>query len=182
VPQFPSSPERSEAGLEKRKAENGRLFAQSQRHDPESVNDVTEIVMDRLGWHTLVDRTAAAVALLDYFKKRTVNRPEPTVEAPAPETRVEPIQKRGRTTLDQLRIAAIELYNDPQVGRDRITTQMVAARANKSIGTLYRYWLSRYAMLDDIAPNRAREVITSYERLEPEPEPEPEEQSEQDQP
>lgn len=65
-----------------------------------------------------------------------------------------PVQARSRATLDTIRRAAIELYNDPEVGRDSITTQMVVDRTGLSVGTVYRYWRNRLAMLDDIAPDR----------------------------
>lgn len=73
--------------------------------------------------------------------------------------RTEPTQPRGAQTLERLRAAAHLLYNDPEIGRDRITTTMVATRANVSIGTVYRYWTDRVAMLDDIAPERDRSGI-----------------------
>jgi len=73
--------------------------------------------------------------------------------------RTEPTQLRGAETLQKLRAAAHLLYNDPEIGRDRITTTMVAHRANVSIGTVYRYWTDRVAMLDDIAPDRDRSSI-----------------------
>lgn len=73
--------------------------------------------------------------------------------------RTEPSQPRGTATLQKLRAAAHLLYNDPEIGRDRITTTMVATRANVSIGTVYRYWTDRVAMLDDIAPERDQSGI-----------------------
>lgn len=68
--------------------------------------------------------------------------------------RNEPVQFRSETRLNQIKAAATILYNDPAVGRDRITTSQVAILAGCSIGTVYRYFVDRVALLDAIAPDR----------------------------
>jgi Bacterial regulatory proteins, tetR family. len=40
------------------------------------------------------------------------------------------------------------------VGRDRFTTDMIAKRAECSIGTIYRYFADRVDILDELYPNR----------------------------
>lgn len=68
--------------------------------------------------------------------------------------RVEPVQSRSAVRIKQITDAAVALYNDPTVGRDRMTTQQVADLAGCSIGTVYRYFTDRVALLDAIAPDR----------------------------
>lgn len=69
-------------------------------------------------------------------------------------TRNSPVQVRAYSRLESLREVARQLYNDPAVGRDRLTTGMIAEGAGCSIGTIYRYYKDRVAVLDDIAPDR----------------------------
>jgi len=65
-----------------------------------------------------------------------------------------PKQLRSQTTLDKLRSAITAILRDPAIGRDRITTKDVAALAGVSIGTIYRYFPDRLAMIDDVWPTR----------------------------
>jgi hypothetical protein len=172
VPEFAGRDrEREEALQVGRQQANVRLFAKLDHYDPQMTNDVTEIISDRLGFIDLVSRYALAVSLVDYFRENSIAKADPTAEAPAPATRNRPVQARSNITLTTLRRTAIELYNDPTVGRDRITTQMVSQKSGCSIGTVYRYWKNRVSMLDDIAPNRSREVIV--DTLQPEEAPQP---------
>lgn len=67
-------------------------------------------------------------------------------------TRVNPVQQRSMNRLESLRSAAREVI--AEVGRDRFTTQMVAERSGASIGTVYRYYPDRVAILDDLYPRR----------------------------
>lgn len=66
--------------------------------------------------------------------------------------RNEPIQKRATNRLESLRAAGRTVYH--RDGRDRLTSAAVAAEAGCSIGTFYRYFPDRVALLDDIYPNR----------------------------
>lgn len=68
--------------------------------------------------------------------------------------RNEPQQKRAAVRLEAIKAAAITLYNDPSIGRDRFTTAQVADLAGCSIGSVYRYFIDRVALLDAIAPDR----------------------------
>jgi AcrR family transcriptional regulator len=84
--------------------------------------------------------------------------------------RVEPIQQRSAARLSALLDAAAEVVDE--VGFDRITTAMVAERAGASIGTVYRYYPDRVAVLNalrDRADQRFRErVILELDISEPE--------------
>lgn len=59
--------------------------------------------------------------------------------------RTEPIQQRSADRLSALLDAAAEVVDE--VGFDRITTAMIAERAGASIGTVYRYYPDRVAVL-----------------------------------
>jgi hypothetical protein len=65
-----------------------------------------------------------------------------------------PKQARSNASLRKLADAARLLYNTPSVGRDRLTTALVSELAGVSIGTVYRYFPDRVALLDYIAPDR----------------------------
>lgn len=61
------------------------------------------------------------------------------------QVRAEPIQRRSAERLSALLDAAAEAVD--AVGFDRITTAMIAERAGASIGTVYRYYPDRVAVL-----------------------------------
>lgn len=62
-----------------------------------------------------------------------------------PRVRTEPVQERSAARVDRLLDAAAEVVDE--VGIERITTAMVAERAGASIGTVYRYFPDRIALL-----------------------------------
>lgn len=74
-------------------------------------------------------------------------------EAPG-QIRTEPIQQRSAERLSTLLDAAAEVVDE--VGFDRITTAMIAERAGASIGTVYRYYPDRVAVLQAL---RERAVL-----------------------
>ncbi|WP_248305469.1 TetR/AcrR family transcriptional regulator [Agromyces sp. H66] len=59
--------------------------------------------------------------------------------------RTEPTQRRSSQRLDALLDAAAEIVDE--TGFERLTTQMVAERAGASIGTVYRYFPDRVAVV-----------------------------------
>lgn len=62
-----------------------------------------------------------------------------------PRVRTEPVQERSAVRIDRLLDAAAAVVDE--VGIERITTAMVAERADASIGTVYRYFPDRIALL-----------------------------------
>lgn len=74
--------------------------------------------------------------------------------------RTEPTQRRSSQRLDALLDAAAEIVDE--LGFERLTTQMVAERAEASIGTVYRYFPDRVAVLHAL---RERSVRRYRERL-----------------
>lgn len=64
--------------------------------------------------------------------------------------RVVPVQERAKSTLERLREAARKAL--AVHGRDGLTTTHVAQYSGLSIGTVYRYFPDRLAVLDDVQP------------------------------
>lgn len=76
---------------------------------------------------------------------------EDSLESP---TRHAPKQGRAQLTLDKIELAIKTVLSDPNIGRDRFTTAQVAELAGVSIGSVYRYFTDRTAMLEYIWPER----------------------------
>ncbi|MCD2441943.1 TetR family transcriptional regulator [Agromyces sp. SYSU K20354] len=74
--------------------------------------------------------------------------------------RTEPTQRRSSQRLDALLDAAAEIVDEYTF--ERLTTQMVAERAGASIGTVYRYFPDRVAVLHAL---RERSVRRFRERV-----------------
>ena len=74
--------------------------------------------------------------------------------------RTEPTQRRSTQRLDALLDAAADIVDEQ--GFERLTTQMVAERAGASIGTVYRYFPDRVAVLHAL---RERSVRRFRERV-----------------
>jgi AcrR family transcriptional regulator len=62
-----------------------------------------------------------------------------------PVVRTEPIQERSAARIDTLLDATATVVDE--IGFERLTTAMVAERAGSSIGTVYRYFPDRIALL-----------------------------------
>jgi len=67
-------------------------------------------------------------------------------------TRTQPVQQRGGARVEQIMRAALVVLK--REGRDRFTTAQVAVEAGVSIGTVYRYFKDRVAILDAVWPDR----------------------------
>jgi AcrR family transcriptional regulator len=84
-------------------------------------------------------------------------------DSPTPTTgitliRNEPVQARSTARLAALLDAAAEAVDE--LGYERLTTAMVADRAGASIGTVYRYFPDRVAVLQSLAArNEERAVV-----------------------
>ena len=79
-----------------------------------------------------------------------------------PLVRTEPIQERSAARIDALLDAAAAVVDS--IGFDRLTTAMVAERADASIGTVYRYFPDRIVLLQalrDRALLRYRNAVRS---------------------
>jgi AcrR family transcriptional regulator len=76
--------------------------------------------------------------------------------------RNEPVQARSTARLSTLLDAAAEVVDE--IGYERMTTAMVAERAGASIGTVYRYFPDRIAVLQSLG---ARSLGHFLERVRP---------------
>lgn len=65
--------------------------------------------------------------------------------------RAEPVQRRGHATRTKLLRAALAAIQEK--GRDEFTTADVVERAGVSIGTVYRYFDDRVAILRALFPD-----------------------------
>ncbi|MEO6533211.1 MAG: TetR/AcrR family transcriptional regulator [Pseudolysinimonas sp.] len=70
--------------------------------------------------------------------------------------RNEPVQARSTARLAALLDAAAHVID--QIGYERLTTAMVAERAGASIGTVYRYFPDRIAVLQSLAARNAERI------------------------
>jgi AcrR family transcriptional regulator len=71
--------------------------------------------------------------------------------------RNEPVQARSTARLAQLLDAAAAIVDE--IGYERLTTAMVAERAGASIGTVYRYFPDRIALLQALAARNLERVL-----------------------
>lgn len=71
--------------------------------------------------------------------------------------RNEPVQARSAARLGSLLDAAAEVVDE--VGFERLTTAMVAERARASIGTVYRYFPDRIAVLEGLSSRAFRRFL-----------------------
>jgi AcrR family transcriptional regulator len=76
--------------------------------------------------------------------------------------RNEPVQARSAARLTALLDAAAAAIDE--LGYERLTTAMVAERAGASIGTVYRYFPDRIAVLQALATRNLDYVIRAIER------------------
>jgi AcrR family transcriptional regulator len=79
--------------------------------------------------------------------------------------RNEPVQDRAKARVASIISAAREVYNE--VGQDYFNTNLVAEKAECSIGTVYRYFPDRVPLMDIIAPERnlASEKLAQIEAI-----------------
>ena len=71
--------------------------------------------------------------------------------------RNEPVQARSTARLSALLDAAAVIIDE--IGYERLTTAMVAERAGASIGTVYRYFPDRIALLQALAARNLERVL-----------------------
>jgi AcrR family transcriptional regulator len=81
-----------------------------------------------------------------------------TVRPPAL-IRNEPVQARSTARLAALLDAAAQVVDE--IGYERLTTAMVADRAGASIGTVYRYFPDRIAVLQSLAARNEERISAS---------------------
>lgn len=86
--------------------------------------------------------------------QHTPSESQPAVSA---KLRNEPVQARSTARLTRLLDAAAEVIDE--IGFERLTTAMVAERAGASIGTVYRYFPDRIAVLQSLSARSTADFI-----------------------
>lgn len=85
------------------------------------------------------------------------------------QVRTQIVQERSSARLTGLLDATAEVIDD--VGIERLTTAMIATRANASIGTVYRYFPDRIAVLQALRERAIQRflstVVTEIRRVQP---------------
>ncbi|WP_165066119.1 TetR/AcrR family transcriptional regulator [Marisediminicola senii] len=84
-----------------------------------------------------------------------------TTQIENPVLRNAPRQKRAGRTVATIEAAVRDILADPEWGRDRLTTGQVAKLAGVSIGTIYRYFPDRLALLDHVWPDRGSTFLAA---------------------
>ena len=79
------------------------------------------------------------------------------------EPRKQPVQARSAASVEAILQATIQVLL--QVGKERLTTTRVAARAGVSVGTLYQYFPNKSALLQAGLRRHLNEIVEAVERV-----------------
>ena len=79
------------------------------------------------------------------------------------EPRKLPIQARSTASVDAILKATVQVLL--RVGKDRLTTTLVAARAGVSVGTLYQYFPNKRALLRTALKLHVEEILSGVEQV-----------------
>jgi len=79
------------------------------------------------------------------------------------EPRKSPIQARSTASVDAILKATVQVLL--RVGKDRLTTTLVAARAGVSVGTLYQYFPNKRALLRTALKLHVEEILSGVEQV-----------------
>jgi AcrR family transcriptional regulator len=85
-------------------------------------------------------------------------RPQSTLEP-----RKSPVQARSAASVEAILKATIQVL--VQVGKERLTTTRVAARAGVSVGTLYQYFPNKGALLRSALQGHLNEIVAVVETV-----------------
>ena len=79
------------------------------------------------------------------------------------EPRKSPIQARSTASVDAILKATVQVLL--RVGKERLTTTLVAARAGVSVGTLYQYFPNKRALLRTALRLHVEEILADVEQV-----------------
>jgi AcrR family transcriptional regulator len=79
------------------------------------------------------------------------------------EPRKAPVQARSAASVNAILEATIQVLRD--VGKERLTTTRVAARAGVSVGTLYQYFPNKSALLQAVLRRHFKEITDAIETV-----------------
>lgn len=77
--------------------------------------------------------------------------------------RKSPVQARSTASVDAILKATIQVLL--KVGKERLTTTLVAARAGVSVGTLYQYFPNKSALLKAVLKEHMTQVVEGVESV-----------------
>ncbi len=83
------------------------------------------------------------------------------LKAPIEKQRKQPVQARSAATVDAILEACIQVLL--RVGKEKLTTTLVAARAGVSVGTLYQYFPNKRSLLQAVLRAHLLRVTESFE-------------------
>jgi len=87
----------------------------------------------------------------------------PTLSQPVLKPRKTPIQARSNASVDAILQATLQVLTS--VGKERLTTTRVAARAGVSVGTLYQYFPNKSALLQAALRRHMDQVRSAIETV-----------------
>ncbi len=73
-----------------------------------------------------------------------------------------PVQGRSKVTLKSIVDAAESLLADPEVGRELMTTALIADKVKVSIGIIYRYFEDVVSIMDYVWPQRRDTIMIRW--------------------
>ncbi|MDE1155025.1 MAG: TetR/AcrR family transcriptional regulator [Acidobacteriaceae bacterium] len=85
----------------------------------------------------------------------------PALRAPIEKQRKQPIQARSTATVDAILEAALQVL--VHVGKEKLTTTLVAQRAGVSVGTLYQYFPNKRSLLQAVLRKHLSQVTEIFE-------------------
>lgn len=80
----------------------------------------------------------------------------PALIAPIEKQRKQPIQARSTVTVDAILKACLQVLT--RVGKEKLTTTLVAQRAGVSVGTLYQYFPNKRSLLQSVLRRHLTEI------------------------
>src|SRR5579864_7709340 len=89
-----------------------------------------------------------------HLAQQTANHSEP---------RKTPVQSRSAASVDAILKATVQVLL--KVGKEKLTTTLVAARAGESVGTLYQYFPNKSALLKAVLKQHITAVVENIERV-----------------
>lgn len=86
----------------------------------------------------------------------------PALSRPVEKPRKQPVQARSVATVDAILLACIQVL--VRVGKEKLTTTLVASRAGVSVGTLYQYFPNKRSMLQAVLRRHLNAVTEAVEQ------------------
>ena len=85
----------------------------------------------------------------------------PSLTAPIEKQRKHPVQARSAATVDAIAEACLQVL--VRVGKEKLTTTLVAQRAGVSVGTLYQYFPNKRSLLQAVLRRHLADITGKFE-------------------